>query len=268
MSFKQKVEKQFQKISDSMLASREIGSFATPHSSTRGRNTERVLINFLRKFLPQRFSISQGHIVSPRGDLTPQLDIIIHDETIYPVATVLESGEKIVFAHSVYAVISVKSIFFERSGVSQVNDMVNNLRPVYEMQKVINRSQNRWPLELRRRKVAISLFGFAFRNEEEDIITKLEGCSAADYLTALAILDASSSNGRGLYIIPYFYKTAGEGVEEDKYIDHRTKEKNTLLAFYRTLFNRLCEKDIVEPGDLKQTKGIIKRYKPWGAWGF
>lgn len=271
MKFRQKIEEQFQKISDSMIASNDIGKLATQHYPTRGRNTERVLINFLRKFLPKRYSLSQGHIVSPKGKLSPQLDVIIHDETIFPVATVLESGEKIVFAHSVYAVISVKSNLFEIKKQSQLEDLLKNLQDSYKLQEEINKflpSQLISP----KNQIEISYFGFAFYNQEKEVLDKLNSSefSVANFLTALAILDSKDQSKGELYINSYYCKDKAKKFRKEvgKRIEHKPKEKNTLLAFYRTLFNRLCEKDIVELGKLSETKKIIKLYKPWGDWGF
>lgn len=261
MKFRQKIEEQFQKISESMVASNEIGRYATPHSVTKGRNTERVLINFLRKFLPSRYSISQGQVVSPTGGLSPQLDVIIHDETIYPVATVLESGDKVVFAHSVYAVISVKSNFFEIQGKSQIEDTVQNLEGLFDIQNETNQT-----IVNLGEGVDISYFGFSFFNEEKDVERKLNGASlnAREFLNAVAILESKDGESQGLYINPSFCVHEGQ----EKQLVFQPKERDTLLAFYRTLFNCLCGKDILELGELSETRRIIKRYKPWGEWGY
>lgn len=261
MGFKQKIEEQFQKISESMIASNEIGRCTTQHGVMKGRNTEQVLINFLRKFLPSRYSLSQGQIVSPTGKLSPQLDVIIHDETIYPVATVLEGGDKIVFAHSVYAVVSVKSNLFEIQGKSQIRNMIQNLEGLFEIQKETNQA-----ISNLRKEVDIFYFGFVFYNEEQNIERKLNDASleAKEFLSAVAILKSGDENTQGFYINPALCVHK----RQEKQLIFQPKEKNTLLAFYRTLFNRLCEKDIVELGELSETKRIIKCYKPWGEWGY
>lgn len=267
MAFKQDIEKQFRKIAETMMASVEVGQSATAHSSTKGRNTEFILINFLRKFLPAKYSLSQGQIVSPQGELSPQLDIIIHDETTFPVATVLEGGEKVVFAHSVYAVIAVKSLLSVINSRSQAIDLIENLRKTRDLENKVNESMS--SVLVNRNKVKFSYFGFVFRNDENNVAQKLNDSdsNAPDFLTALAILDASRGNERGLYVNPHFC-TEDTPNNVSKEIVHKPKEGNTLLAFYRTLFNRLCENDVAEVGDLTETRKIIKEYKPWGEWGF
>lgn len=52
------------------------------HSPTKGSESENVVIEkLLKKYLPTRYSIGGGFITS-NGKLTPQLDIIIHDNIL------------------------------------------------------------------------------------------------------------------------------------------------------------------------------------------
>lgn len=261
MAFKQDIVKQFQCISETMLASLEIGRASTGHAGTKGRNGEVILMNFLRKFLPKRYSLSQGQIVSPAGSLSDQLDIIIHDETTYPIATVLETGDKVIFAHSVYAVISVKNRLFEIDEESQTVGLLDNLESVYEVGVETKNVTGLTGLEN-----PISCFGFAFANEEKDLLTKINNPKhiANEFLTVLAVLDPTKDEKAGLYINPNFCVHKGQ----EKQIVFWPTGRDTLLTFYRTLFNILCSKDIVELGDLSSTREIIRSYKPWGEWGF
>jgi len=103
--FRLQIEQQFQSEAAMMLAHVDVVKHTTRHSTIYGENNEAVLMTFLRKYLPERFALSQGQIVTPDRLLSPQFDIIIHDQTTSPPAMVFANGAKVLYLHSVYAVI-------------------------------------------------------------------------------------------------------------------------------------------------------------------
>lgn len=82
-------------------------SFRT-HPGENGRNKEAILLNFLRTYLPQRYSLGTGFVASSDPLLSNQNDIIIYDSfwssRLFP-----ELVSQIFPIESVYAVIEVKS---------------------------------------------------------------------------------------------------------------------------------------------------------------
>ena len=102
------VKKYYKRFAETMMREVEGISDAVSHQGDKGRNNEQVLVNFLRKFLPQRFSVDTGQVVSCDGRQSSQTDIIIHDRLNTP-ALFLAGTSVLVPIETTYAVISVKT---------------------------------------------------------------------------------------------------------------------------------------------------------------
>jgi hypothetical protein len=102
------VKKYYQRLTEKMLTDVESISDAFSHAGEKGRNNEQVLAEFLRKYLPQRFSVDTGQVFSADGSKSAQTDIIIHDRFNTP-ALFLGNASVLVPVETTYAVISVKT---------------------------------------------------------------------------------------------------------------------------------------------------------------
>jgi hypothetical protein len=271
--FRYRVEEQFKAESLMMLAKVDTAKHTTSHPTIYGTHNEMILIEFLRRYLPSRFSVCQGQIVNPNGDLSPQCNIIIHDQTIFPPAMVFENGARIVYAHAVYAVIEVKTTLAN----DNCHKALENLKLVRDLEVttqahflnhpkfrehdediIVEHLQND-PEDVRR-DMRIHKFIFAYRcSSPLDIaIGWLRAHRDSNHrawpLNKACVL--SFNDGPGEVFGPDIL-----GLQDSR---SYSKGENALLAFYRTLYNALCEHDKVEPGTLDLTKEIIKEYKPWG----
>ena len=92
-----------------MLAQLDEARTALNHQTLYGSNNESLLLTFLRQHLPSSWSVGSGEVLRADGVRSPQCDIIVYDSFHYPPAFVSESGAVVVVAHSVGAVIEVKS---------------------------------------------------------------------------------------------------------------------------------------------------------------
>ena len=78
-------------------------------SPTKGRVREALILEqFLKPYLPERFTVSSGLIMDVEQNESRQQDLLIHDSFHSPVLLNVES-ERIIFPESVFAVIEVKS---------------------------------------------------------------------------------------------------------------------------------------------------------------
>jgi uncharacterized protein YggU (UPF0235/DUF167 family) len=102
------VNKFYQQFTEKMLADVKNISAAISHPGEKGRNNEQVLAEFLKKYLPQRFSVDTGHVVAADGTKSSQTDIIIHDRFNTP-AFFVGGASVLVPIETTYAVISVKT---------------------------------------------------------------------------------------------------------------------------------------------------------------
>ena len=116
------VKKYYQRFAEQMLSEVANISEAISHAGEKGRNNEQILSDFLKRYLPQRFSVDTGQVVAADGSMSSQTDIIIHDRSNTP-ALFLGGASVLVPIETAYAVISVKTTLDKtelESAVSQI----------------------------------------------------------------------------------------------------------------------------------------------------
>ena len=99
---------------------------AISHPGEKGRVFEHVTRGMLRPFLPKRFALGTGFIVSADGTQSHQTDIVIYDELMN--TPMFLSGEVGVFPiECVYAAIEVKS-WVDREAVRKSPEAIGVMR--------------------------------------------------------------------------------------------------------------------------------------------
>lgn len=81
---------------------------SSPNAQTIGRNGELPLIEFLNRYLPPTFRVASGHFITPNGNISPQIDIMILDSR-YPLLSENLDGSVLAMLHSVIQTIEVKT---------------------------------------------------------------------------------------------------------------------------------------------------------------
>ncbi|MEK6280395.1 MAG: DUF6602 domain-containing protein [Acidobacteriota bacterium] len=81
---------------------------STTNSQVIGRNGELPARDFLNRYLPQTFRAATGHFVTPGGEISPQIDIMVLDSR-YPLLADNPDGSVIAMAHGVVTCIEVKT---------------------------------------------------------------------------------------------------------------------------------------------------------------
>lgn len=77
------------------------------HPGTKGNGTELAWADWLRTYLPKRYSVDQAFIVDCQGNISDQIDLVIYDQQYSPFVFYHE-GIKYIPAESVYAIFEVK----------------------------------------------------------------------------------------------------------------------------------------------------------------
>lgn len=96
----------FKGLQAEMLASLGICN-SMNHPSDKGDISEDKWIDFLRKYLPKRYSVDKGTVVDCTGALSQQIDLVIFDNLYSPL--IFNDGtRKYIPAESVYAVFEIK----------------------------------------------------------------------------------------------------------------------------------------------------------------
>lgn len=80
---------------------------ALAHPTSKGDASERVWLELLETYLPQRYSAASAHVVDSEGTFSQQIDIVVFDRQYSPFIFRYE-GQTIVPAESVYAVFEAK----------------------------------------------------------------------------------------------------------------------------------------------------------------
>ncbi len=77
------------------------------HSGSKGDSLENVWIEWLRKYLPNRYSVDKAIVIDSTGELSHQLDLVIYDQQYTPFVFT-QNGIHYIPAEGVYAVFEVK----------------------------------------------------------------------------------------------------------------------------------------------------------------
>lgn len=77
------------------------------HAPSKGDSLENVWIEWLRKYLPNRYSVDKAFVIDSTGQLSDQLDLVIYDQQYTPFVF-SQNGQYYIPAEGVYAVFEVK----------------------------------------------------------------------------------------------------------------------------------------------------------------
>ncbi|MBO5737842.1 hypothetical protein J6R97_00720 [bacterium] len=97
----------FMVLQRKMLTELEGARTILEHPTTMGDSFELEWINWLKKYLPERYCIDKAQVIDSEGNLSQQIDIIIYDRQYTPFIF-NDNGAIYVPAESVYAVFEVK----------------------------------------------------------------------------------------------------------------------------------------------------------------
>lgn len=106
------------------------------HNLTKGEARESsVLENFLKPYLPSRYSIGRGIIVDIEDNASKQQDLVIFDAFNSPILENLESS-MLFFPESVFATIEVKSLLTK----NELEDVLKKSISVWELKRTVSPS--------------------------------------------------------------------------------------------------------------------------------
>ncbi len=85
----------------------KLSSQSITHDGTMGQVNEQHFINVLRKYLPNRYAVSQGIVIDSNGKTSDQIDIVLFDQQYTP--TLLDQQDhRFIPAEAVYGIFEVK----------------------------------------------------------------------------------------------------------------------------------------------------------------
>ncbi len=107
MSNKINIADLFSGLQNQMVAQLNTNRKFILHSGSKGDSLENVWIEWLRKYLPNRYCVDKAIIVDSNGDLSHQIDLVIYDQQYTPFVFT-QNGIHYIPAEGVYAVFEVK----------------------------------------------------------------------------------------------------------------------------------------------------------------
>ncbi len=97
----------FQGLQEQMKAQLSTNRENILHPGSKGDSLENVWIEWLRKYLPNRYSVDKAFVVDSSGNLSDQIDLVIYDQQYTPFVFT-QDGVHYIPAEGVYAVFEVK----------------------------------------------------------------------------------------------------------------------------------------------------------------
>lgn len=97
----------FNSLQNQMVAQLNTNREFIHHSGSKGDSLENVWIEWLRKYLPNRYCVDKAIVVDSNGYLSHQIDLVIYDQQYTPFVFT-QNGIHYIPAEGVYAVFEVK----------------------------------------------------------------------------------------------------------------------------------------------------------------
>ncbi len=97
----------FEGLQNQMLAQLNTNREIIKHPTSKGDSLENVWIEWLRKYLPNRYCVDKAIVIDSTGNLSEQIDIVIFDQQYTPFVFT-QNGIHYIPAEGVYAVFEVK----------------------------------------------------------------------------------------------------------------------------------------------------------------
>lgn len=107
----------------------EIARKALSHPVSKGDASEKIWLELLNKYLPERYRAEKAHIVDSKGQFSEQIDVVIFDRQYSPFIFNFQ-GEYIIPAESVYAVFEAKQSI-NAAYVKYAQDKIASVRNLY-----------------------------------------------------------------------------------------------------------------------------------------
>lgn len=99
------------------------------HPGTKGDASERVWLELLQKYLPQRYQAAKAHVVDSKGAFSQQIDVVVFDRQYSPFIFHGE-GEVIVPSESIYAVFEAKQTI-NAAEVAYAQEKIGSVRRLH-----------------------------------------------------------------------------------------------------------------------------------------
>jgi Domain of unknown function (DUF6602) len=96
------------RLRDSLIAQFKRIRAGSSHATIKGTSLEMVLRRTLREYVPRYFAIGSGQTANCERRTSPQLDVMLYDQNVFPHLAVNEDSSVVVCCESLFATVECK----------------------------------------------------------------------------------------------------------------------------------------------------------------
>lgn len=132
----------FSGLQNQMIAQLNTNRSNVKHPGSKGDALENAWIEWLRKYLPNRYSVDKAIVIDSNGDTSHQIDIVIYDNWFTPFIF-SQNGFHYIPAEGVYAVFEVKPDISDSSdGMTNIEYAGRKIESVRKLKKTTTKIIN------------------------------------------------------------------------------------------------------------------------------
>ena len=234
----------FQGLQNQMVAQLNTNREFIEHPGSKGDALENAWIEWLRKYLPNRYSVDKAIVIDHTGDTSHQLDIVIYDNWFTPFIF-SQNGFHYIPAEGVYAVFEVKpdiSGYSDgKTNILYAGEKIESVRRLLRTStNMINSGKVFDP-----RPLTKIVGGILTSTKSGDRTNNKTLTRHVQDLTNLQSIDAGCIADYGSFFVDYFPNKEIEELGQDKYLEfysnrkfeeiHFSNSANSLVAFFMQL---------------------------------
>lgn len=194
MSNKINIGDLFNSLQNQMLAQLNTNREFIEHSVSKGDSLENTWIEWLKKYLPNRYCVDKAIVIDCKGNLSDQIDLVIYDQHYTPFVFT-QNGVHYIPAEGVYAVFEVKPEL-NKAYIEYAGDKIESVRKLYRTStNIIDRGKSFDPRSLT--KILGGILTSTSSIQEKTIKKHIES------LTGLKSIDLGCSVETGCFYIDY-----------------------------------------------------------------
>lgn len=135
MSNKIRIAELFKGLQNQMISQLSTNRQFITHPGSKGDALENAWIEWLRTYLPNRYSVDKAIVIDHKGNTSHQIDIVIYDNWFTPFIFT-QNGFHYIPAEGVYAVFEVKPDISDKSdGVTNIEYAAKKIESVRKLER-------------------------------------------------------------------------------------------------------------------------------------
>ncbi|MFK8258404.1 DUF6602 domain-containing protein [Erwinia sp. AnSW2-5] len=210
------------------------------HNGGKGDNRENAFVDFLKEYLPNKYGIGRGEVISPENEISGELDIVIFDKDHCPLF--LKSDSHSLYPReSVFGAISMKS-HLDSAELKDAYNNIASLKKIISTQGFTNSLTPGMSTGLNPVVPVTAIFSYATNRSLEaiakqvnDLDKKMSNINLRPDFVVVLGLGIIGPNGR----IRNNFNTYNLPSDPDKLSLSRATGRHTLLRFYMQFLDEL-----------------------------